>query len=193
MALREVAFYFIRHGETDWNRDHRAQGRSDIPLNPTGYRQAEAAAAIVADLPVATLVSSPLRRAYDTATVIAARSGHRITVLDGLAECCWGAAEGTVRGQWFVDWKAGRHLPPGAESYGAFLARATAAVNAALALPGPVLIVAHGGVYWSVQHHGRLDVAFDLPNARPVHHRPPRRQHPWWEATVLHGDPADAP
>src|SRR3954468_22317430 len=41
--LVERTFYYLRHGETDWNREHRAQGHNDIPLNETGLAQARAA------------------------------------------------------------------------------------------------------------------------------------------------------
>ena len=47
-------FYFLRHGETEWNVDGRAQGQADIPLNETGVAQAKRAAEVVAGLGVAT-------------------------------------------------------------------------------------------------------------------------------------------
>ncbi|MFX8778338.1 histidine phosphatase family protein, partial [Acinetobacter baumannii] len=41
--IKQTSFYFLRHGETEWNRLRRCQGRSDIPLNETGIAQAHAA------------------------------------------------------------------------------------------------------------------------------------------------------
>lgn len=64
-------FAFIRHGQTDWNRDDRLQGSSDIPLNDTGREQAHEAAELLRDLGWEVIVSSPLERARETAQIIA--------------------------------------------------------------------------------------------------------------------------
>ena len=64
-------FAFIRHGQTDWNRDDRLQGSSDIPLNETGREQAHEAAGLLRDGGWEVIVSSPLMRARDTAQIIA--------------------------------------------------------------------------------------------------------------------------
>ncbi|SMG15807.1 histidine phosphatase family protein [Agreia pratensis] len=61
----------IRHGQTDWNRDGRLQGSSDIPLNDTGRAQAVETAAVLADQGLSAIVSSPLMRARETARIIA--------------------------------------------------------------------------------------------------------------------------
>ena len=53
-------FYFLRHGETDWNFEGRYQGQSDIPLNATGIAQAHAAADRLARVPIDRIVSSRL-------------------------------------------------------------------------------------------------------------------------------------
>jgi probable phosphoglycerate mutase len=63
----------VRHGETDWNRDRRWQGHADPPLNETGRRQSEQLAeALLAD-PPAAVYSSDLRRARETAEIVARR------------------------------------------------------------------------------------------------------------------------
>ena len=77
--LTEVPFYFLRHGETDWNRDRRAQGQIDIPLNATGIAQAKAAAEVVRGLGLRTICASPLSRAYETARFASEASGVPIT------------------------------------------------------------------------------------------------------------------
>ena len=66
-----VTFAFIRHGQTDWNRDHRLQGSSDIPLNDTGREQAHQAAELLRGGGWQVIVSSPLLRARETAQIIA--------------------------------------------------------------------------------------------------------------------------
>jgi uncharacterized phosphatase len=66
-----VTYAFIRHGQTDWNRDDRLQGSSDIPLNDTGRAQAHEAAELLRDGGWQVVVSSPLERARETAQIIA--------------------------------------------------------------------------------------------------------------------------
>ncbi|WP_027341266.1 histidine phosphatase family protein [Hamadaea tsunoensis] len=59
-----------RHGNTDWNAEHRVQGQTDVPLNDLGRRQAAEAAAKLALLKPAALVSSDLQRAARTADAL---------------------------------------------------------------------------------------------------------------------------
>jgi probable phosphoglycerate mutase len=63
-------FYFLRHGQTNWNLEGRYQGHSDVPLNATGIAQARAAAACLAGVPIARIVASPLIRALVTAAIV---------------------------------------------------------------------------------------------------------------------------
>jgi broad specificity phosphatase PhoE len=65
-ALQRVPFWFLRHGETDWNAQGLSQGNVDIPLNPTGLAQARSAAERLHNRGIATIVASPLSRARDT-------------------------------------------------------------------------------------------------------------------------------
>ncbi|MCX7828304.1 MAG: histidine phosphatase family protein [Thermanaerothrix sp.] len=60
----------IRHGQTDWNREGRFQGRMDVPLNETGTLEAAALASRLKDVSVDWIVSSPLSRAMKTAEAI---------------------------------------------------------------------------------------------------------------------------
>jgi probable phosphoglycerate mutase len=126
-----------------------------------------------------------ISRALDTAVLLQTSLGCKLEVIDELAECSWGSREGEVKGQWFEDWKAGNKIPDGAEPYEQFLERALRGINKSLERPGPVLIVSHGGVYWSVQKYAALGSEFDIANAIPVRHDPPRRDYPWWTATII--------
>ncbi|HUP31476.1 MAG TPA: histidine phosphatase family protein [Gaiellaceae bacterium] len=62
----------VRHGETDWNREHRFQGHADPPLNDVGRAQALELAATLAREPFTRVYASPLRRAWETAEILAA-------------------------------------------------------------------------------------------------------------------------
>ncbi len=65
-----IRIILIRHGETEWNRLHRFQGRSDIPLNPKGNDQAFALALALKNETITAIYSSPLKRALETASNI---------------------------------------------------------------------------------------------------------------------------
>lgn len=182
--LTETPFYYLRHGETDWNRAGRFQGWTDVPLNATGRAQAETAAALVRDLGIRTICASPLARALDTAHIVAAAVGRPVEVIDDLRECGFGVHEGASMGDWYAAWREGT-TPEGAETYRGFLDRALAGVNRALAAQdGPVLIVAHGGVYWAIRDHARFEIQ-GIPNCQPIFHDPPRSHRPWWERAVI--------
>ncbi len=61
----------VRHGETDWNAEGRYQGQADPPLNRRGREQAQALAAALQQKGVDVIYSSPLKRAWQTAEVVA--------------------------------------------------------------------------------------------------------------------------
>ncbi len=183
-ALAPKPFYYLRHGETEWNRLRLCQGSADIPLNAEGRRQARAARDVLAGVHVATICASPLGRARETAEIVRCALEAPIVVIDGLGEIDFGAFEGQHIGEWWREWLAGA-APVGVEPYEAFMARALAAVNTALSHPGPVLIVGHGGVYWSVQRHAPLSMDGTIPNGVAVRHDPPDATSPHWRTTAL--------
>ena len=84
----------VRHGETDWNRERRFQGHADVSLNESGRRQAEALADALAGESFAAAYSSPLRRALETAEIVAARLGIPFEPRDGLMEVDVGSWSG---------------------------------------------------------------------------------------------------
>lgn len=77
----------IRHGETDWNKQGRFQGREDIPLNDTGIQQAFICGIALKGEPYAAVISSPLVRAKKTAEIIAETVGaNQFLIEDDLIE-----------------------------------------------------------------------------------------------------------
>lgn len=85
----------VRHGQTEWNRVERFRGRVDVPLNETGFKQAEATGRRVAEKwkPVA-VYSSPLSRAVKTAEAIAKHFDLKVQIHPGLADIDYGDWQG---------------------------------------------------------------------------------------------------
>ena len=172
-------FWYLRHGETDWNARGLSQGRTDVALNARGLSQAQSAGAILAaqsygTAPIARIVSSPLSRAHRTAQIVAdamARSGHAmlpIGVDPELREVCFGVQEGEPMGEWYDSWIAGDYTPEGAELFADLMARAAAAVDRATAGQGTVLIVCHGAMFRALRAVMGLPANVRLPNAVPL-------------------------
>jgi len=91
----ETVLTLVRHGETDWNRELRIQGSTDVPLNDVGIAQARAAGQGLAGSGYAAVYSSPQSRALETARMIAAAIGTPSPVVyDDLRERSFGPAEG---------------------------------------------------------------------------------------------------
>ena len=182
--LRPVPFWFLRHGETDWNAQGLSQGRTDIPLNTVGLAQAERAARTLQGLGIATIVSSPLSRARATAEVVAGTLGLPIVAFDDdLRETNFGEQEGRPMGDWYDDWIAGTYTPERAEPFPALLARAVAAVNRALERPAPVLVVAHGALFRALRLAFGHEPNVRTPNALPVRCEPPAEGGDAWTLT----------
>ncbi len=159
-APKRPVLYFIRHGETDWNREGRLQGSQDIPLNALGRKQAEKVGGHLRDLigqeaDRLTWHVSPMDRAVETLRLARRAiglpdSGYRVE--PRLTELCFGTWEG-------LTWRevrksdparaSGRdadkwgYVPPGGESYAMLLDRVMPFFDS---LTEPAIVVAHGGV-----------------------------------------------
>jgi broad specificity phosphatase PhoE len=156
-------FYFLRHGETDWNVERRLQGSHDIPLNDRGRRQAAQCGDTLRDLIAGSgkipadfaFISSPLSRASETMEIVRGglglpRAGY--TTEPRLAELSFGRWEGmTYREVAAADHQVLRvrerskwtFRPPEGESYADLLARVQAWHAG---VTGDVVVTAHGGV-----------------------------------------------
>lgn len=163
--MSQRVLYFVRHGETDWNRQRRLQGQHDVPLNDLGRSQADRCGEVLAGLLARSgrrveefdFVSSPLWRARETMERL--RSALGILADDyrtdeRLAELSFGRWEGltyaelqdqdpdilaiAVRSQ--DKWN---FVPPGGESYAQLFERVRA-WHAGVARD--TIVVAHGGI-----------------------------------------------
>jgi probable phosphoglycerate mutase len=148
-----TTIFLARHGETDWNADDRWQGHADPPLNARGRAQARDLAARLAHVQFQAVYSSDLRRARETAEIVAFGRGMPVYTDRGLREIDVGSWQGLTNRQ--IDERfPGRERPDG-ETVDAFHDR----VLAGLSTIGrhhdgaDVLVVAHGGCARTIQRH----------------------------------------
>ncbi len=168
-------FYFMRHGETDWNKKNIYMGTQDIPINNDGIRQAEEAVELIesADIDIDYIVTGPLSRAVSTANIVANRLCKQLIVMDEFKQCCWGSIEGGAfdGGTMIERWLLGE-TPNGAEEAREFDARVLRGLTTALDLQGNVLIISHGGVYRSIRRIMGL-AAININHCTPYYNTPP--------------------
>jgi len=140
-----VRVLLLRHGETEWSREGRHTGRSDIPLDDAGRARAREAGAALAGIEFTRVLVSPLRRARATAELAGLRGP--VEVCDDLMEWDYGEYEGRtaaeIRGErpgWTI-WDGG---VIGGETLEEVAARADRVVARLRELEGDVAVVAHG-------------------------------------------------
>ena len=118
----------LRHGQTALSVERRYSGHGDPELTPLGRAQAAGAAARLAAMPgIAAVLTSPLRRARDTAQAVAEATGAPLAVRDGLIETDFGAWEGLTFAEakardpeLHAAWLGSEEVaPPGGESFAA--------------------------------------------------------------------------
>lgn len=85
LKIPHIPFYFVRHGQTDWNTMYQELcGQDDIPLNQLGQQQAQAAISLVKSVGITKIYSSPLTRAMQTAEIINTELKVPLEFHDGL-------------------------------------------------------------------------------------------------------------
>jgi len=142
----DMRIWLVRHGETEWSRDGRHTGRTDVPLTEAGRAQAAALRGVLGALRPALVLASPRRRAVDTAE-LAGLSIDETT--DDLAEWDYGDYEGRTSAEIRAEvpgWTIFADDAPGGETAAQVAARAdrVLARAAAAAAAGPVVLVGHG-------------------------------------------------
>ncbi len=145
MEPAPLQLIFVRHGETEWSRDLRHTGRTDIPLTDNGREQAEATRPLLVPYSPTRVFSSPLSRAQETCRL--AGLGDRAESRDELLEWDYGDYEGitTVEiHQTSPDWVLWRDGCPGGEDPQQVGARADAFLAEVSSLSGDVAVFGHG-------------------------------------------------
>ena len=161
-----MRIFLVRHGETEWNRIRRFQGRSDVPLNQAGRDQAHRVALALRDEPIAAIHSSPLNRALETARLI--RTYHPLSPLieeQGLIEMDLGDFDGMEAQRWAEQYPGFRKIwqetpaelqMPGGESLPEVQKRAVSTLDRITTLYPPestLLLCSHNFVILSLLCH----------------------------------------
>jgi probable phosphoglycerate mutase len=139
--------WLVRHGETEWAKNGRHTGRTDIPLTDLGRSQAVAVGRKIGNQAFAEVLSSPMSRALDTCRI--AGFGAHVELVDDLREWDYGADEGRTTDEIRRDrpgWSIWAEGPHGGETIDEVGARADRIVERVLAASGDVLCFAHGHV-----------------------------------------------
>ncbi len=147
-----------RHAESAWNAERRFQGRTDVGLSEAGLEQAAALARALARRRVGAIYSSPLRRARETAEIVAKERGLTVTLVDELRELSLGVWEGrtvddvlTTEADAYRNWRERPYdcPPPEGEHIADVVGRILPVIER-IVVSHPdgdeALVVAHGGV-----------------------------------------------
>ncbi|MEM9421514.1 MAG: histidine phosphatase family protein [Pseudomonadota bacterium] len=151
---QERTFFFVRHGQTEWNAAQRMQGRSNSPLTDLGLKQADLSGALLAQFPIEKIYSSPLGRVQQTVASVQNYVPLTAVIDDRLKEWHCGEWSGhlykDLRSRWPVEWsewQADRYhvRPPGGENYPDMAKRARSFLDDVLTTQYKVIcIISHG-------------------------------------------------
>jgi broad specificity phosphatase PhoE len=145
--MSQMEVVLVRHGETEWSRDHRHTGRTDVPLTNEGRREAERLHDALAEWGFTRVMTSPLRRALDTCRL--AGYGDRAELSDALLEWDYGEYEGETTDRIRESrpgWNLWRDGCPSGETAADVGARVDPLVSALKQSEGEVALFAHGHV-----------------------------------------------
>ena len=166
-------FLYLRHGQTEWNRQGRMQGATDIPLNETGRDQAREAAGRLTDTHIDRIIASPMLRAAETADIVAQTKSLPVTHDDRLKERFFGAFDGMLLSEIREQHGVGDGVSiwslnsPEAEPLEVALNRTIDSLCEHLAdTDDQVLFVAHGALFTLLTEH-LFSVRMQSANATP--------------------------
>ncbi|HEX4779037.1 MAG TPA: histidine phosphatase family protein [Acidimicrobiia bacterium] len=175
-GAQTTTLLLVRHGQSTWNAAGRWQGHADPPLSPLGEEQArQAGARLASDGRIDAVVTSDLRRAHRTATLVGAVLGLDASIEERVRERDAGEWTGLTRDDIDRDWPgylAEHRRPPRFEDDATLLARVLPALAelGARHAGGRVLVVTHGGVVRTVErHHGTKAPPLANLGGRAVH------------------------
>lgn len=176
-------FIFIRHGQTDWNKQEITMGSKDIPLNELGRKQALEAQQKLGDMSFQVIYSSSLARTIETTQIINEKFKVQVLISSKLVERRWGAIEGkphSVR----KSRSPTSLLPEGAESDAEFRGRVVTAFQEILSGTKETivpLVVSHGGLFKILAELLANNNQLRADNCSIFKFDPPTHNHDLWD------------
>ena len=182
MALIPKPFYFMRHGQTEWNIKRLLNGHTDIPLNEVGHNQALNSKDSIEQLSITHIYHSPLARATQTATIIAQNLTVPLIPINQLKEWHFGDWEGTASINLITNFLTIK--PPNGEAPEELIDRVKKIINHILQEAALPLIIAHGGTYLALCH--LMNISPDpIDNCQLLHFVPPTQTYERWSCYFL--------
>ena len=180
-AFGATPFYFLRHGETRETERGIVQGQNDTRLIAKGRQSAVTAAGALDGLLLRSIHASPLKRSWETASILSILRGVPVFPVPGLMERNWGPYQGLHKNL--------RPSDPSAESVEsreAFARRVIAAMRA-ITGPSPLVVVAHSGVFRVLCGHIGLSErpAVTLSSGMVLRFEPPDGERSGWHLSVV--------
>lgn len=175
--MKQNSFYFMRHGEADFaSMPHHDD--PDVPLTLWGRKQALSMQSIFESLSIKTICVSPLSRAIQTKEIISENTACNFVVIEELQEC-----SGTIwKKMCVIDEKTTFICPTVQE----FMNRSLTGIKRSLHQPGPVLIVAHGGIHWALCHLLKVNTQDKLIGNCVLAHFLQDDDQQWHEKIIAH-------
>lgn len=174
-------FYFLRHGETRETERGIVQGQNDTRLIAKGRQSAVRAAGALDGVLLRSIHASPLKRAWETASILSLLRGVPVFPVPGLMERNWGPYQGLHKKLRPADPRAET-----VESREAFAKRVIGAMRS-ITGPAPLVVVAHSGVFRVLCGHMGLsdDPSVTVPSGLVVRLEPPGDRRSGWHLSVV--------
>ena len=162
LSFRRKKFYFIRHGETRFNKEKRYTGLFDLSLNSDGVRQVENSLDILKIQNISLIYSSPLKRALETAHLISSYLNIPIIIINEFKERDFGSFQTRKK----FNYK--KKYFPNAQTLYKHRRETLIGFNK-INIDNNVLIVAHSGTYKALSKYLlNLNVSKSIDNALPI-------------------------
>jgi len=149
-----ISIFVVRHGQTEWNNEEIFRGRTDIPLDRVGIKQAELVGEYFRDIKLSAIYSSPLSRALQTAKIISKYHPLEVKPLQGIIDMSFGHWEGhsqkeiqKIDSENYRKWIESPHMVkiPGGESLDDVRSRLMSTLSEIIHLhpEGNIILVSH--------------------------------------------------
>jgi uncharacterized phosphatase len=158
-------FFFLRHGETDFNaKKILPKENIDISLNQKGLQQAKDVRSLLGGVSFKTICHSPMKRVKETMELASAGYDMTKIEIEELRECSY---------ETWLEMTTLEVSQQRSTEVSDFFNRSLKGINRALEHPGPVLVIAHGGIHWALCFQLKIiGHPWDIDNCQLVHFKP---------------------